>query len=57
MEIDTNTLHKDMERIRRDVELIKNILLSEGELTIWTKSSLKKAREENESKYTDLEYL
>ncbi len=57
MEIDTNTLHRDMEKIRKDLELIKNILLSEGELTEWAKNSLKEARKENESKYVDLEDL
>ena len=57
MEIDTNTLHRDMERIRRDVELIKNILMSEGELTSWAKDALREARGEKESKYTDLENL
>ncbi|MBI2044999.1 hypothetical protein HYT23_02995 [Candidatus Pacearchaeota archaeon] len=55
--IDTNTLHRDMEGIRKDLELIKNILLSEGELTDWAKNSLKKARIEDESKYIDLEDL
>ena len=57
MEIDTNTLHRDMEKMRRDLELIKNILMSEGELTDWAKNSLKGARKEKESEYTDLEDL
>ena len=57
MEIDTNTLHRDMEKMRRDLELIKNILMSEGELTDWAKNSLKEARKEKESEYTDLEDL
>ncbi len=50
-------IHRDMEKIRRDIELIKNILISEGELTEWAKDTLKKARAEEESKYTDLEDL
>ncbi len=57
MEIDTSTLHRDMEKMRRDLELIKNILMSEGELTDWAKNSLKEARKEKESDYTDLEDL
>ncbi len=57
MEIDTNMLHRDMEKIRRDVELIKNILMSEGELTSWAKNALREARKEKESKYIDLEDL
>lgn len=55
MEIDV--IHRDMEKIMRDVELIKNILLSEGELTQWAKNALEKAREEGKSEYTDLEDL
>ena len=46
-----------MTQIKRDLELIKNILLSEGELTDWAKNALKEARAEDESKYTDLEEL
>lgn len=57
MEIDAKTLHKDMTQIRRDLELIKNVLISEGELTDWAKNSLEEARKEDESKYTDLEDL
>lgn len=50
-------IHRDMEKIRKDIELIKNILISEGELTEWAKDALKKARTEEESEYTDLEDL
>ena len=57
MEIDSNTIHKDMTQIKRDLELIKNILLSEGKLTDWAKNALEEARAEDESKYTDLEEL
>ena len=57
MEIDSNIIYKDMTQIKRDLELIKNILLSEGELTDWAKNALKEARAEDESKYTDLEEL
>ena len=57
MEIDTNALSKDMTQIKRDLELIKNVLISEGELTDWARNSLDEARNEDESKYTDLEDL
>jgi hypothetical protein len=57
MEIDSNTIHKDITQIKRDLALIKNILSSEGKLTNWAKNALEKARAEDESKYTDLEEL
>ena len=40
-----------------DITLIKNFLLNETELTDWAKEELKKAREEDESKYTSLDEL
>jgi hypothetical protein len=54
MESEMKNVHEDLVKIRRDVELIKNILQSEGELTDWAKSELKNARTENESQYTNL---
>ena len=57
MEIDMNTLHGDMVKIQRELELIKRVLLSEGELTDWAKEELQKARKEDESEYIDLEDL
>ena len=53
MEKDTQVLHK----MQKDIELIKNILLAEKELTPWAKKELKKAREKGESNYTDLDDL
>ena len=44
-------------RLVNDVALIKNILISEGELTNWAKEELKKAREESVDDYTSLEDL
>ncbi len=44
-------------KLVNDVELIKNILMSEGELTDWAKNELKNAREESEDEYTPLEEL
>jgi hypothetical protein len=57
MEENMKVIHKDMRKIQRDLELIKNILASEGKLTEWAKQELKRAREEDESNYTDLEDL
>lgn len=48
---------KDIEQIKRDLELIKNILISEGELTDWAKEELARAREESEDEYTSLNDL
>ena len=55
--MESKTLQKDMEKIKRDVELIKNILMSEGELTDWAKKELKNARNEPESRYISHENL
>ena len=57
MEIDTGTLHADMLKIQRELELIKRLLLAEGELSDWAKEELIGAREEDKVNYTDLEYL
>lgn len=35
---------EELKQLIRDVALIKNILLSEGELTDWAKNELEKAR-------------
>ena len=48
-------LHKELLRVKTDVELIKNILVEEGELSDWAKKQLKIARETPESEYVDLE--
>lgn len=45
----TNVRIDDIAQIRQDIELIKNILLSEGELTDWAKRELAKARQVPES--------
>lgn len=57
MEIDNETIHSDMLKIKKELDLIKNILISEGELTDWAKTELEKARLESEGEYTDLEDL
>ena len=57
MEVDMNTLHGDMKRIERELALIKNMLLAEGELSDWARSELENARNEDPSSYTDLEEI
>ena len=54
MQIDMNTLHQDMIKLQRELELIKNLLIAEGELSDWAKEELRNAREEEASEYTDL---
>ena len=57
MESETKNIHQDLLKIKRDVELIKNILLSEGELTPYAKKHLAKARSEKAEDYTTLKDL
>lgn len=47
----------DIAQIKRDVELLKNVLLSEGELSDWAKKTLAEARKESEDSYVSLEEL
>ena len=44
-------------KIRKDVSLIKSILLAEGKLTPWAKKQLAKARAEKEGEYISLDNL
>ena len=51
---------EDIEKIKADLELIKNLLLKrdpEGELSDWAKNELSKARAEVKENYTSLENL
>ncbi len=57
MEVTVNNLHQDLMKLIRDVELIKNMIMAEGELSSWAKGQLKKAREEGEDSYTSLSEL
>ena len=45
----TNVRIEDLNQLKNDIELIKNILLSEGELTEWAKRELAEARQVPES--------
>ena len=54
---------KDVRKLMEDVALIKRVLSinrgkdPEGELTLWAKKELKKARKEPESSYTSHEEI
>lgn len=50
-------VHREVVMIKRDVELIKNILSEEGKLTDEAKKKLAKARATPVSKYIKLEEL
>jgi len=57
MESEIKDLREDLKKIMIDVALIKNAFLDEGELTDWAKKELKRAREESEENYIDLDDL
>ena len=57
MEINAKHLHSDILILKRDIALIKYMLMSEGKLTKWAEKELIKARGEPESSYTDLNDL
>ena len=57
MEVNMDTLHGDMLKIQQELSLLRRAILSEGGLTDWAESELKKARDEDELEYTDLEAL
>lgn len=46
---------EELKQLIRDVALIKNILISEGELTDWAKKELEEARKIPDSENTSLE--
>ncbi len=48
---------EDITQIKRDIEILKNALLSEGELSDWAKNVLTEAREESEDNYVSLSDL
>lgn len=57
MENEIKDINQNLIKLRRDIELIKNILMSEGELTAWAKIELAKARSEKKESYTELDEL
>ncbi|MEK6850842.1 MAG: hypothetical protein AABX85_04675 [Nanoarchaeota archaeon] len=54
---DIKMIHEDLLRLRRDVELIKKVLLHEGKLTSWAKKALAEARAEKEENYISISSL
>ena len=50
-------IYKDLEELRRDVEVIKHILSEEGKLSEYAKRSLEKARKTPDSEYIKHEEL
>ena len=57
MKSEAGDISKNLIKLRRDVELIKNILMAEGDLTGYAKKQLIKARAEKKEEYTSLEEL
>ena len=47
-------INKNIEKLYNEVELIKNILSEERELSEWAKKELERARETPETEYVDL---
>jgi len=54
MNADLECLHRDLMDLKREVALIKNILVSEGELAPWAKKELAAARKQKLGTYTRL---
>ena len=50
-------IHKDLEELRRDVDVIKHILSEEGKLSEYAKKQLAKARKTPDSEYIKHEEL
>lgn len=51
METNINIIHSDMIKIQKDLELIKNVLFSEGELSKWARKELANSRKAPSSEY------
>ena len=46
MEVSMKEMNESLEKLKEDVELIKNILISEGELNKETKKEIEEARDQ-----------
>ncbi|MEK6928358.1 MAG: hypothetical protein AABW65_00170 [Nanoarchaeota archaeon] len=57
METTIDTVHQDILKLQKQIELLNRILLYEGKLTSWAKKELAKARVEKEDNYTSLNDL
>jgi len=49
------TVHNDLLELKEDIQLIKNILAEDFELSDYAKNALKEARKTPESEYINLE--
>ena len=47
----------DLRQLIQDVQLLKNVLLSEGELTDWAKKELAEARNTPDEEYVSMEEI
>ena len=56
-EITLKKVHEDLFKLRKEVELVLGVLVSEGKLSEWAVRELHDARGEDEGKYTRLEDL
>ena len=56
-EITIKNLHDDLMNLRKEIELVMTILVSEGKLSKWAVKEIVKARKESELEYTSLEDL
>jgi len=54
MDNDLKHLHQDLKDLKRDISLIKHILIEEGQLKTEAKERLLKARETPDSEYSEL---
>ena len=57
MESEMKAMNENLARLSRDIELIKRILIPDGELTDWAKEELAKARSIPTSKYIPFEEI
>ncbi len=55
--MELKNFQEDITEIKQNIELLKNILLSEGELTEWAKKELENSRGEKEDSYVSLDSL
>ena len=54
MENDIKVIREDLIKLKRDMELLKSVLLHDGKLTPWAKKALAKARAEKEEDYISI---
>ena len=57
MEITISTVHEDLVKLQRQIELLNKILLDEGRLSQWARKELDNSRSEKEESYSSLNDL